>query len=58
MLFGIDSAYINLYKELRRLCNGKRTLEEIASILEIPERKLVNILERIGKYVEWIKKVE
>jgi hypothetical protein len=58
LLFGIDPACINLYKDLRRLCNGKRTLEEIASILEIPESKLVNILERIGKYVEWIKKVE
>nr|MDO8081647.1 hypothetical protein [Candidatus Freyarchaeota archaeon] len=58
LLFGIDPVYTNLYKELRRLCNGKRTLEEVASILEIPESKLVNILERIGKYIEWIRKVE
>jgi hypothetical protein len=58
LLFGIDPFYTNLYKELRRLCNGKRTLEEVASILEVPESKLVNILEKIGKYVEWIRKVE
>ncbi|MEX2706198.1 MAG: hypothetical protein Q6352_013225 [Candidatus Freyrarchaeum guaymaensis] len=58
LLFGIDPAYTNFYRNLRRLCNGKRTLEEVASILEVPESKLVNILERIGKYVEWIRKVE
>lgn len=58
LLFGIDPSYVNLYKELRRLCNGKRTLEEIAGVLEIPESKLVNILEKLGKNVEWIKKVE
>lgn len=58
LLFGIDPTYVNLYKELRKLCNGKRTLEEIAGILEIPESKLVNILERIGNRVEWIKKLE
>lgn len=58
LLFGIDPTYTNLYKNLRKLCNGKRTLEEVASILEIPETKLVNILERIGKYVEWIREVD
>ncbi|MEM2144363.1 MAG: hypothetical protein QW279_03310 [Candidatus Jordarchaeaceae archaeon] len=58
LLFGIDPSYVNLYKELRRLCNGKRTLEEIAGVLEIPESKLVNILEKLGKNVEWIKKAE
>ena len=58
LLFGIDPSYVNLYKELRKLCNGKRTLEEIAGVLEIPESKLVNILEKIGKNVEWIKKTE
>ncbi|MFB0561725.1 MAG: hypothetical protein ACETWM_11005 [Candidatus Lokiarchaeia archaeon] len=58
LLFGIDQAYTNLYKNLRKICNGKRTLAEVASILEVPETKLVNILERIGKYVEWIREVE
>lgn len=58
LLFGIDPFYTNLYKELRRLCNGKRTLDEVAGILDVPESKLVNILERIGKYIEWIRKVE
>lgn len=55
LLFGIDPTYTKIYKNLRKLCNGKRTLEEVSSILEIPESKLVNILERIGKHVEWIK---
>lgn len=58
LLFGIDTAYANIYKNLRKLCNGKRTLEEVASILEISEIKLVNILERIGKYTEWIRRPE
>ncbi|MEM3562734.1 MAG: hypothetical protein QXR19_05875 [Candidatus Jordarchaeaceae archaeon] len=58
LLFGIDPSYINFYKELRRLCNGKRTLEEIASLLEIPETKLVNILERVGNSIEWLREVE
>ncbi|MBS7247828.1 MAG: hypothetical protein QXN15_02600 [Candidatus Jordarchaeales archaeon] len=56
LLFGIQEKYVRLYRELKTLCDGTRSVKEIADALGIDYDNLRYLLSILGEDVIWVKR--
>lgn len=56
LLFGIHDRYVRLYRELKTLCDGTRSVKEIADALGINYDNLRYLLSILGEDVTWVKR--
>ncbi len=56
LLFGIQDKYVRLYRELKTLCDGTRSVKEIADALGISYENLRHLLNILGEDVTWVKR--
>lgn len=56
LLFGIQEKYVRLYRELKTLCDGTRSVKEIADALGIEYDNLRYLLSILGEDVTWVKR--
>ncbi|MBS7288770.1 MAG: hypothetical protein KIH01_08550, partial [Candidatus Freyarchaeota archaeon] len=56
LLFGIHDRYVRLYRELKTLCDGTRSMKEIADALDINYDNLRHLLSILGEDVTWVRR--
>ncbi|MHA1605943.1 MAG: hypothetical protein ACTSWP_00110 [Candidatus Freyarchaeota archaeon] len=56
LLFGLSEKYVRLYRELKFLCDGTRSVREVADALGLRYERLRYLLSILGDDVIWVKR--